>query len=99
VSRFGAREGPQPCPAAVVQALPRREFAPDLGEAMFSQDCPICSEEYKTGDKLVFLPCTHAFHDACLQGWLDQVLSAHQHNTCPTCRQQIQLQPQPARQL
>ena len=31
----------------------------------------------------VKLPCSHLFHEACIQSWLEK-----QH-TCPTCRKQL----------
>ncbi|KAI4467804.1 e3 ubiquitin-protein ligase rnf8 [Holotrichia oblita] len=42
-----------------------------------SDNCAICWEKMESARKL---PCTHLFHNACLQSWLEQ------HTSCPTCR-------------
>jgi len=42
--------------------------------------CPICLEEFKSGEKVTALLCTHEFHSDCLWPW------AKEHATCPTCR-------------
>lgn len=43
-------------------------------------ECAVCLEQYKLGDKLMHLPCAHRFHSRCLIPWLDK----NQH--CPCCR-------------
>nr|XP_029724700.1 E3 ubiquitin-protein ligase AMFR-like isoform X2 [Aedes albopictus] len=40
-------------------------------------NCAICWEKMETARKL---PCSHLFHNSCLQSWLEQDTS------CPTCR-------------
>ncbi|ETN63394.1 hypothetical protein AND_004894 [Anopheles darlingi] len=42
-----------------------------------SDNCAICWEKMETARKL---PCSHLFHNSCLQSWLEQDTS------CPTCR-------------
>lgn len=42
-----------------------------------SDNCAICWEKMDTARKL---PCSHLFHNSCLQSWLEQDTS------CPTCR-------------
>ncbi|XP_046397558.1 E3 ubiquitin-protein ligase AMFR-like [Ischnura elegans] len=42
-----------------------------------SDNCAICWEKMDAARKL---PCSHLFHDSCLQSWLEQDAS------CPTCR-------------
>ncbi|KAK7481284.1 hypothetical protein BaRGS_00027544 [Batillaria attramentaria] len=44
-------------------------------------ECVICLEKFLAGEKLRGLPCTHAFHDACIRHWL----LGGNHN-CPVCR-------------
>lgn len=41
-------------------------------------ECAICFEQFQT--KAVQLPCTHKFHDTCIQTWFKRT------NTCPFCR-------------
>ena len=47
-------------------------------------ECSICIDEVKVGDKAVFLPCKHWFHEDCVVLWLKE------HNTCPVCRTPIE---------
>ncbi|XP_068082560.1 E3 ubiquitin-protein ligase AMFR [Anabrus simplex] len=49
-----------------------------------SDNCAICWEKMESARKL---PCTHLFHNSCLQSWLEQDTS------CPTCRMVLSIQP------
>ncbi|XP_037041784.1 E3 ubiquitin-protein ligase AMFR-like, partial [Bradysia coprophila] len=49
-----------------------------------SDNCAICWEKMETARKL---PCSHLFHNSCLQSWLEQDTS------CPTCRLGLSVQP------
>ncbi|XP_055960707.1 RING-H2 finger protein ATL34-like [Mercurialis annua] len=42
--------------------------------------CPICLEELEDEDECVVLPCSHMFHELCLQHWLNK------NTLCPICR-------------
>ena len=42
--------------------------------------CPICSDDFKVGSKVLQLPCGHIFHEDCAIPWLDM------KKTCPICR-------------
>lgn len=42
--------------------------------------CAICLEPFAIDDTLRSIPCSHAFHTACLDAWLQRV------NSCPLCR-------------
>ncbi|CAO1373877.1 unnamed protein product [Diamesa serratosioi] len=53
----------------------------DLAEN--SDNCAICWEKMETARKL---PCSHIFHNSCLQSWLEQDTS------CPTCRLALSVQ-------
>lgn len=47
--------------------------------------CAICLTSYAVNDGLVWSPnCTHAFHDVCIQTWLQRKKS---ELLCPFCRQ------------
>ncbi|XP_011142738.1 E3 ubiquitin-protein ligase AMFR isoform X2 [Harpegnathos saltator] len=48
-----------------------------------SDYCAICWEKMDSARKL---PCTHLFHNSCLQSWLEQDTS------CPTCRLPLSMQ-------
>ena len=43
-------------------------------------NCVICLENYKNGDKVIYLPCLHVFHKDCLLEWF------RDHNFCPICK-------------
>lgn len=47
------------------------------------QECAVCLEEFRAGDNLVNLPCSHRFHSRCLVPWL------HTSAQCPCCRMSI----------
>lgn len=47
--------------------------------------CAICLEEYKEGDCLKILSCSHAFHGACIDTWF------HIQEICPFCRQLVNI--------
>ncbi|XP_059613026.1 E3 ubiquitin-protein ligase AMFR-like isoform X2 [Phlebotomus argentipes] len=55
--------------------------AKDLSEN--SDNCAICWEKMESARKL---PCSHLFHNSCLQSWLEQDTS------CPTCRLALSVQ-------
>mmetsp|Transcript_4812 Transcript_4812/g.7259 ORF Transcript_4812/g.7259 Transcript_4812/m.7259 type:complete len:102 (-) Transcript_4812:482-787(-) len=47
------------------------------------QSCPVCCEDYKKGDDIVWSRndgCHHVFHLDCIMTWLMQ------HDNCPLCR-------------
>jgi hypothetical protein len=44
------------------------------------QDCSVCSDGFKRGEKIRKLPCKHIFHEKCIMPWLES------HSTCPNCR-------------
>ena len=41
----------------------------------------VCSEELEVGASVLWLPCSHIFHERCIRQWLTGF-----SNTCPTCR-------------
>eukprot|EP00980_Cylindrotheca_fusiformis_P019975 scaffold7051_cov79-Cylindrotheca_fusiformis.AAC.2 len=65
----------------------------DGGEAIISlserttsasaEECPICLEPYRPGDKICVSKsphCNHIFHRECITAWISE------HNLCPLCR-------------
>lgn len=48
-----------------------------------SKKCLICFDEFNNGDKSIFLPCIHIFHEACIKKWLSK------KNACPICKNKI----------
>ncbi|XP_063227756.1 E3 ubiquitin-protein ligase AMFR-like [Bacillus rossius redtenbacheri] len=55
--------------------------AEELAEV--SDNCAICWEKMESARKL---PCSHLFHNSCLQSWLEQ------DSSCPTCRMMLNIQ-------
>ena len=45
--------------------------------------CCICMEEYKAGQKVCTLPCTHSYHFGCCKKWLKK------HAICCVCRASV----------
>lgn len=45
------------------------------------ENCTICLERMRKGEKLKFMPCVHKFHEKCIETWL------RGHRVCPICRQ------------
>lgn len=43
--------------------------------------CSVCLVDYEAGDRVMHLPCKHAFHEECGKKWLGQY-----SKLCPTCR-------------
>lgn len=43
-------------------------------------ECPICIEEFKHGDTLMIMSCSHIYHIKCIREWNIN------NNTCPMCR-------------
>ncbi|XBH88348.1 hypothetical protein VPH35_075638 [Triticum aestivum] len=53
--------------------------APAVGETRES-GCAVCLDDFKDGDELRSMPCSHSFHQRCIFRWL-QV-----SRLCPYCR-------------
>ena len=45
--------------------------------------CPVCLDEFRSGEKIAQCPCKHVFHCKCLLQWLQE------SNTCPMCKQKV----------
>ena len=45
--------------------------------------CTICQSEYEDDTEVLCLPCTHLFHESCINNWLDK------SSECPNCRTDI----------
>ena len=49
------------------------------------QNCSICLENYKRGDKITYLPCFHLYHSKCIKKWLKC------SKKCPLCKKEVNL--------
>jgi len=52
----------------------------ELNEINTIKECSICIDEYKIGDIIRQLKCSHTFHQGCIDEW---ILC---NNICPNCR-------------
>ncbi|XP_038685649.1 E3 ubiquitin-protein ligase BIG BROTHER-like [Tripterygium wilfordii] len=48
-------------------------------------ECLICKMEYKRGDMITTLPCTHQYHETCIKNWLQESKS------CCLCKTEVTL--------
>ena len=69
-----------PTDAAIVSELPETQIDDIKKLDKDKQNCVICMEDFKNGDKSTNLPCLHMFHTNCIQSWLKT------QNTCPICK-------------
>ncbi|KAK0615273.1 hypothetical protein B0T17DRAFT_511048 [Bombardia bombarda] len=46
-----------------------------------SSCCPVCTDEFDDADDVRVLPCSHTFHQKCIDPWLLRLAG-----TCPVCR-------------
>ncbi|XP_038173390.1 E3 ubiquitin-protein ligase RLIM-like [Arvicola amphibius] len=54
-----------------------------FGENDALKICTICITEYREGNKLCKLPCSHEYHVHCIDRWLAE------NSTCPICRRAV----------
>lgn len=85
-------------PATAASALQREVFTKKGGGRRFSwgrkkasppateqAECAVCLEEFRAGDVLAHLPCSHRFHWACAVPWVQAA------SRCPFCRAAVHL--------
>lgn len=63
----------------VVQRFTRAKLADDM-EVLNGDTCVICMDAFTRGQLLRILPCTHKYHQGCIDEWLAKAI------TCPMCR-------------
>jgi len=65
-----------------IKTFPTRRFSKKYNPNSFKNiTCCICTDEYKSKEKLLKLPCNHEFHIKCISTWL----SKHKAS-CPLCQ-------------
>merc|ERR1719401_2073921 len=88
----GAQAQPEPRGASqeVIDRLPVIQYIPDVAGGSKEPCCAVCLNDFKLGDKLRELPCSHRFHMSCIDEWL------RRRKTCPLCLHDVEALP-PAR--
>lgn len=54
-----------------------------ITESQVNENCSVCQENFKIGDSVKTLPCSHIFHSECIVPWF------RVKDSCPLCRQPI----------
>lgn len=70
---------PVPTPAKNKEKLPQI----NASEEHTKEICTICLSNYEVEEKIKVLPCSHIFHPACIDRWLDS------KNKCPICKHDV----------
>ncbi|XP_056597659.1 E3 ubiquitin-protein ligase RNF115 isoform X1 [Triplophysa dalaica] len=73
--------GPPPAEKEMISSLPTISISSE--QAACQLECPVCKEEYSTGESVRQLPCLHCYHSNCIVPWLQL------HDTCPVCRKSL----------
>lgn len=92
VSQLAQYHQPTRTPASVdaVNGLRREKLRNGRGENRIGECCVVCHDCYKEGDRVMYLPCSHIFHEDCVMPWFEE------HNTCPVCRHALPVETSPA---
>ena len=75
--------GTAPASAATIARLKKREVDKSMLDDNGNAECVVCADEVRVGNTVTELPCTHWFHEACINKWLSS------HGNCPHCRKNI----------
>ena len=75
-------EGMVPAALPAIRSLGATRIQVEEGNKNVQQ-CVICQEEYRDGEKVTCMPCLHMFHKDCITKWL---LRSH---LCPICKFQM----------
>lgn len=73
--------GPPPAEKEMISSLPTVCISQEQTDCRL--ECPVCREEYSSGESVRKLPCLHYFHSDCIVPWLEL------HDTCPVCRKSL----------
>lgn len=67
------------------------KVTPKDGKIGESDSCPICLGKWEEDDDIVVSRCSHAFHKACIRGWVmpENRKDASNRRNCPMCRTQL----------
>lgn len=69
-----------------IDSIPTHIHTPHTPPTKYADDCcAICLHEWTDGHELKTLPCSHTFHNSCINRWLLE------KKTCPICIEEIVL--------
>lgn len=54
------------------------------GDDDVESECCLCMEAFQIGDAVRVLPCSHFFHEACIDRWFEAL--QYHGRTCPLCK-------------
>jgi hypothetical protein len=69
-----------------IESIPLRKWplsSASSGEEQFQSQCPVCLEEFSTGDMVRVLPCKHCSHARCIDPWFQR------SSACPLCKAEV----------
>lgn len=66
-----------------ISKLPTRTYRKRSSDKDSVEECRVCLNGYKAGDRLALLGCKHEYHIDCIKEWLKRNAS------CPICRQDV----------
>jgi len=73
--------GTPPASTNYVDKLPRIIVDEKLVEEKL--ECSVCKDNFQFNDNALQLPCSHLYHQDCIEPWLKQ------HCSCPVCRYEL----------
>jgi E3 ubiquitin-protein ligase RNF115/126 len=65
--------GPPPTDESTMKSLPRVRCSSENEPDFEDKDCAVCQDTFASGDLLIRLPCSHLFHEGCIEPWLQMV--------------------------
>ena len=77
----------RPLGSADTKQLPTERYKKMVGSGPESESCAICVDDFKDGDMMRVLPCSHHFHLECIDEWL-----INHSDLCPLCKNQVSRQ-------
>lgn len=71
--------------------LPTDETFPPLCNPFDIQKCPICFDDFNTGDNIMVPTCNHIVHSSCCRKWVDTKIDGEYKAfpSCPVCKMEF----------
>ena len=52
-------------------------------------ECKICYVDYNADDILIYLSCSHRYHENCILAWINKQRSQDKEISCPICDKNV----------